>query len=331
MKIPPKYTLTPKCSSFLQRIEVSKKVLEKVDIDPEWQTIIRRQSLLKSALFSARIEGNRLGWEEVKDNKLAFAKTKESLEVANVSKALKWVYKEFSKKRKRFTKKDILHLHGFLMKNVSSYPIGKFRDGPGGIFDSGGAAVYFAPSPKLAASLLDKLLGYLNSEEEPIVPVGASLAHLVFEKTHPFFDGNGRVGRVFMQAILVKGEYDMKGLAPFEEYLDKNREGYYAALEAKPTAYLEFMLEALAVQSEKAVDLALSKKEIPLTAENRLLPRRAEILRIVRDHGLVRFDFIKRRFLAVNERTLRYDLKKLCDSGLVIKKGTTKGVFYSPK
>lgn len=331
MKVPPDYTLTPKCLSFLQRIEVSKKVLEKVAIAPEWEAIIRRQSLLKSSLFSARIEGNKLRWEEIKESGLTFAKSKERLEINNISKALGWVRKEFSRKQKGFTKENILHLHELVMKDVSSYPIGKFRDGPGGIFDSAGTAVYFAPSPKLAASLLEKLLAYLNSESEPLIPVRASLAHFVFEKIHPFFDGNGRVGRILMQAILIKERYDMKGLISLEEYLDNHREEYYTALEAKPPAYLEFMLEALAVQSEKAVDLALSKNDAPPSLEDQLLPRRAEILRIIEDHGLVNFDFLRRRFLAVNERTLRYDLKKLRDLGLVIKKGATKGVFYSSK
>ena len=46
---------------------------------------------------------------------------------------------------------------------------------------------------------------------------------------------------------------------------------------------------------------------------------------------MVNFDIIRRRFLAVNERTLRFDLKKLTDAGLIKKLGTTKGVFYTVK
>jgi len=42
----------------------------------------------------------------------------------------------------------------------------------------------------------------------------------------------------------------------------------------------------------------------------------------------VQFDQIKRRFAKVNSRTLRYDLKKLQDQGLVRKRGATKGVCY---
>ena len=62
--------------------------------------------------------------------------------------------------------------------------------------------------------------------------------------------------------------------------------------------------------------------------EASLLPRRAEILNVIRDHQLVSFDMIRRRFMAVNERTLRYDLKQLQHAGLIRKRGVTKGVFY---
>lgn len=59
-----------------------------------------------------------------------------------------------------------------------------------------------------------------------------------------------------------------------------------------------------------------------------LLPRREEIVHIVRDHKLVNFDQIRRRFVGINERTLRYDLKKLKDAGFILKRGATKGVYY---
>ena len=62
--------------------------------------------------------------------------------------------------------------------------------------------------------------------------------------------------------------------------------------------------------------------------EDFLLPRRLEIFNIIGDHRMVNFDTIRRRFLTVNERTLRYDLKKLADLGLIKKRGVTKGVYY---
>ena len=65
--------------------------------------------------------------------------------------------------------------------------------------------------------------------------------------------------------------------------------------------------------------------------ERTLLPRRYEILQIIKEHKQVSFDFIKRRFMAVSSRLLRYDLKKLQDKDFIIKRGVTKGCLYEPK
>lgn len=60
-----------------------------------------------------------------------------------------------------------------------------------------------------------------------------------------------------------------------------------------------------------------------------LPPRQEEIYNIIKDHKIISFDIIRRRFLKVPERTLRYDLKKLQDKNLVKKIGSTKGSFYT--
>lgn len=155
------------------------------------------------------------------------------------------------------------------------------------------------------------------------------LAHYSFEKVHPFLDGSGRVGRLLMQKVLYQGGYGMKGLLPIEEYLDNHRSEYYRSLEDSErdvTDYLVFMLTAIAETANEAKKMILEKQK--LEVEDYLLPRRAEILRLVKDQVQVNFDQIRRRFMAVNERTLRYDLKKLQDQGLIRKLGSTKGAYY---
>jgi len=65
--------------------------------------------------------------------------------------------------------------------------------------------------------------------------------------------------------------------------------------------------------------------------ERKLLPRRYEILQVIKEHQQISFDFIKRRFMTVSSRLLRYDLKKLREAGFIIKRGVTKGCVYEPK
>lgn len=66
-------------------------------------------------------------------------------------------------------------------------------------------------------------------------------------------------------------------------------------------------------------------------SEESLHIRQLAILEVIRDHGLINFKTLKRNFVVVNDRTLRYHLKRLADGGLIKKLGTTKGVYYEPK
>lgn len=66
--------------------------------------------------------------------------------------------------------------------------------------------------------------------------------------------------------------------------------------------------------------------------ETILLPlRQEELYYVIRDHRMVFFDFLRRRFLKIPSRTLRYDLKKLTDKGFTVKIGKTKGSYYCVK
>lgn len=324
MVIPPKYFLTPKISQLSQSIEASKEVINSIEIPKELEINIRRKSTLKSSLFSARIEGNTLTLDELPQ---ASSKSQRTQEVFNILKALNWVYE---RKSKDLNLQDILKLHQLVMTGLAEkQDLGKFRTSLGAIFNSAGIAIYLPPRPTQILPLIKKLIKFANLEKEQFIPIKAALIHYTFEKIHPFLDGNGRVGRLLLQAVLQKEGYGMKGILPLEEYLDNHRSEYYRVLEATDkdvTDYVEFILEAIS-ETAKEVKVEFLKKD-EVKVEDLLLPRRAEILNIIKEHGMVNFDTLRRRFLAVNERTLRYDLKKLADSGLIKKRGTTKGVYY---
>lgn len=327
MLIPPKYVLTPRISQRLSSIEASRAVIESIAIPKEVEMNIRRASSLKSSLFSARIEGNTLTLDDLSERSGADIK---KIEIYNILKAINTLS---ARELKDLTAKDIKNYHKIVMKDLVDYSsLGNFRKEVSAIFNSSGIAVYMPPPPSEVPVLIDSLLKFVNSEQEQFVPIRACLAHYVFEKIHPFLDGNGRIGRLLIQAVMQAGGYEMKGLLSIEEYLDNRRGGYYQALEnneSDVTDYVEFMLEAIAQTAENAKQQISMKKEY--SAEDTLLPRRSEILNIIRDHKIVNFDQIRRRFLRINERTLRYDLKKLTDAGYIKKLGSTKGVYYQQK
>ena len=211
MLIPLGYKLTPKISELLSSIEASREVIESISIPPEVETNIRRQSTLKSSLYSARIEGNTLVLDEL-DN--LSSSDKKKLEVLNILKALNWIN---ARKKKNITLTDILMLHKMTMaKLIDSKNLGKFRKNMEAIFNSAGIAIYMPPPPRFISNLMQRLLRYAVSSREKFIPIRACLAHYSFEKIHPFLDGSGRVGRLFIQQILSVNDDGMKGILSLE-------------------------------------------------------------------------------------------------------------------
>ena len=324
MLIPPNYTFTTTISDYLQTIEASRQVIDAIEIPQEIEVNIRRQSILKSSLFSARIEGNPLTLEEMRR---VPSKDQKKQEVINILKSLQLVQRRGARD---LSVSFIKELHDKTMLGLTDRAIkGNYRTEVSAIFNSAGIAIYLPPPPRTVPPLMERLVKFANSPKEKFVPIRAVLTHYTFEKIHPFLDGNGRVGRLLLQAVLEKTSYGMKGLLSVEEYLDQHRSEYYDVLalgEKDVTDYVEFMLKALADTAQKAKTLALQKETVQ--PQDYLLPRRSEILQIIKDQRIVTFDMIKRRFLKINDRTLRYDLKQLQDKGLIRKRGTTKGVYY---
>jgi len=87
----------------------------------------------------------------------------------------------------------------------------------------------------------------------------------------------------------------------------------------------------LLAQIEKKRELLENLSQKTKIIEESLLPRRKEILDVIRDHKVVSSDFIMRRFLMVSSRMIRYDLKQLEKSGFIVKIGVTRGAMYKAK
>src|SRR3989304_7597915 len=174
MLIPPKYRLTPEISELFASIEASKEIIESVAIPVEVENNIRRQSTLRSSLYSARIEGNELVLEDIGST----SKNQQKVEVFNLLKALNYLNK---KSRKDLSLNDVLELHKITLNGLHP-DAGKIRINMEAIFNSQGIAIFMPPPPKQVPGMLNKLIKYINAERERFVPIKACLAHFTFEK-----------------------------------------------------------------------------------------------------------------------------------------------------
>jgi Fic family protein len=140
--------------------------------------------------------------------------------------------------------KLIKNLHKIVFKNSKPFA-GKFREKGVEVVvaDAYGNVVHRGASSQQVERMLRELIRWYYRNKKKCPPlVLAAVVHNQFENIHPFQDGNGRVGRLLLNNILLK-----HNLPPLNIEL-KNRSQYYAALQAyekdhniRPT--LELMLK----------------------------------------------------------------------------------------
>ncbi len=326
MMFPPVFTRTTAITQLLYDLDVLKAGYELHPVSVEQAVYLRRASLLKSSLFSARIEGNPLELSDLEKGH-GGDPNRHTIEVGNLVSA----YEQLSAMLgQEVTVDGLKKLHAGVLRALSP-EAGHLRQEESAIYNQAGVAVYLTPAPPDIRMLLDAFCAYVNTTKDAS-PIAAGVAHIWFEKIHPFLDGNGRVGRLLSAYILKVGGYDFSGLVPFEQYLDEHRDDYYYFLgrdRQDVTEFVEFYLTALLSQAKVSLKAAHETGKPDKYAH--LLPRRAEIMRMLEDHKVMSFDFLARRFRAVPIRTLHFDLSQLTKAGLVQKMGSTRGVVYSIK
>lgn len=304
------WEVTGEISLLLNKFNNQKEKIENLRILPQAELGIRTNSILKSSVYSARIEGFT---DEIDSPKKASQ---------NLLSAYNLVH---SGKLHTVNLENIKLLHQHVLKNMSAN-VGSFRTEPWAIFDAAGNAIYLAPMHFEVPALMEEFVHFIPKiNEHPAIV--AAIAQFIFEKIHPFPDGNGRVGRLISALVLVQRGYGLKGLVPFEKYLDLHKSEYYQSLESSNniTQFIHFFLSALTNEIDEII---YSLESATIDTESLLLPRRKEILSIIRDHPMCSFDQIRRRFLAVNPKTLHYDLAQLTKSGYIKKIGATRGALY---
>lgn len=136
--------------------------------------------------------------------------------------------------RSRFAVEDLLLAHRALMTDdpVEAAYAGRLRDMQnwiGGSDHSPRDALHVPPAPQRVAALMDDLIAYLNRDDVPVM-VQAAIGHAQFESIHAFTDGNGRIGRAMVSAVLRRRGVTRNAVVPLASGLLARRDEYFAAL-----------------------------------------------------------------------------------------------------
>jgi len=151
------------------------------------------------------IEGSKVDYEVTKNliEKKDEPENYDEIEAVNVAKAINFV----KKTNEKLSIDLIKRLHFICFKGTKIFA-GKLRNIEVVIKNSLGIIVHRGAPFKEVESLMKELIQWYNENEKKYPPLLlASIVHNQFEKIHPFQDGNGRIGRLLLNYVLLKHNY----------------------------------------------------------------------------------------------------------------------------
>jgi len=207
---------------FIERLEINQKLKVFHFSERQWK--------LFSELFTYNtnaIEGSELEQKEVKrilEKDEWPKKSKEDIaETYGVNEAIEFIQKT----KEHISLNLIKELHKIVFKNSKGFA-GEFRKtGEEVAIRNGlGDIIHYGAPASRVTSLLKELIEWYNKHNNKYPAlVLAIVIHNQFENIHPFVDGNGRIGRLLLNNILIRNKF------PPINIDFKNRKEYYSALQ----------------------------------------------------------------------------------------------------
>ncbi len=199
------------------------------------RTDLYDQFILSLTYHTNRIEGSTLTEDETaaiifRNEVIANKDLVEHLEAKNHQTAIKFLF-NYLLNNKKIDENLILKLHGLLMSGIRE-DAGQYRRHGVRIV---GSNVPTANYLKIS-ELMKDLVKEINNKEKDIIKY-ATIIHSKFEQIHPFSDGNGRIGRLILCAMLLRDNYppaviEIKEKNLYLSYLRKSQlKGDSASLE----------------------------------------------------------------------------------------------------
>lgn len=168
------------------------------------------------------IEGSTVEYKEVEDliDKKEKPENPDEIETLNVSQAVGFIRRT----KEPFSLSLIKKLHKICFNNTKIFA-GDIRNVEVVVRDIKGKIIHRGAPAKKVEPLLKELVQWYNKHKSKYPPLLlAAIVHNQFENIHPFQDGNGRVGRLLLNYVLLKNNYP-----PLNMRLE-NRKEYYKIL-----------------------------------------------------------------------------------------------------
>ena len=194
-------------------------------------------AIRKEALLTSQIEGTQATLADLFDGEagLAVGNTDDVEEVTNYLRAFRLVQDNLrSPTGLPLSVRLLCDAHRLLMDGVrgTGKQPGELRRSQNWIGGSRPArAVFVPPPPDQVPALLGDVERFIHASDSSLPPlVKIALVHAQFETIHPFLDGNGRIGRLLIAALLEHWGLLPEPLMYLSGYLKQYQQDYYRHL-----------------------------------------------------------------------------------------------------
>lgn len=301
------------------------------------QAILINTLTLQEAKDSSAIENIITTHDEIFKEDLfpTFSSNPSAKEVSNYNQAIKAGY-ELIRKSQILTNNHIIDIQAILENHKTG-----FRKLPGTELKNliTGKTVYIPPQSQTEIiPLMNNLEIFINDdtffEADPLVKM--AIIHYQFESIHPFYDGNGRTGRIINVLYLV-----LKGLLNIpilylSRYIVKTKSEYYRLLqEVRDKENFEdwilYMLEGIEQTSIQTIAMIEEIKKCLLKYKHTIRTNykfySQDLINNLFYHPYTKIDFLARD-LKISRLTAAKYLEVLCEGGLLRKEKIGRSNYY---
>ncbi len=261
-------------------------------------------------------------------------------EVHAYSKALKKGF-ELVKKQGILTINSILEIQQEIVHNKAG-----FRKLPGTklLNQATGEIVYQPPQDyDTIVKLMSNLEAYINddalSDADPLVKM--AIIHHQFESIHPFYDGNGRTGRIINILYLIKNDLLSLPVLYLSRHIIRHKADYYALLQQVRNSnnhwepWILYMLEAV-IQTSKSTIRVITQMSMAMQHYKQHIRNRSpkiysqDLLNNLFRYPYTKIDFIMQDLQVSRNTAIRY-LEQLEKLGLIEKRKIGRDNYFINK
>ncbi len=307
-------------------------------------------AIRKEALLTSQIEGTQATLDDLFAEEAGFAvsNTDDVEEVTNYLRAFRLVQSQLRDPAGLpLSVRLLCDAHRLLMDGVrgNGKQPGELRRSQNWIGGTRpGNAVFVPPPPERVPALLADMERFIHDQDNglqtlpPLVKI--ALVHLQFETIHPFLDGNGRIGRLLIAALLEHWRLLSEPLMYLSGYLKQHQAEYYrrlsnVRLEGDWEGWVAFFLEGVAMAALDAERNIVAIASLLATDRRRLLaapkagPSSYRLFEMLPMMPRFTIDQVRQK-LATSFPTATAAVKVLEDFGIVVElTGQKKNRSYS--